>query len=63
MPPWPPEGFNFDAELSKLKCKRVTFDKWEVEDDVDEHGLRSWPRATRPEEEARKERIKIKAKN
>ncbi|EZG78222.1 putative unchacterized apicomplexan-specific serine rich low complexity protein [Gregarina niphandrodes] len=35
---WPPKDFDYEKELAERKLKRVGFEQWEAEDDVDEQG-------------------------
>eukprot|EP01056_Protomagalhaensia_sp_Gyna25_P003719 Protomagalhaensia_sp_Gyna_25__3718@NODE_333_length_3839_cov_163_903947_g260_i0_p1_GENE_NODE_333_length_3839_cov_163_903947_g260_i0NODE_333_length_3839_cov_163_903947_g260_i0_p1_ORF_typecomplete_len552_score105_06_NODE_333_length_3839_cov_163_903947_g260_i09542609 len=39
MDDWPPPTFDFAAELKKRKLKQVSFDQWEVADDIDLEGF------------------------
>eukprot|EP00920_Eleutheroschizon_duboscqi_P032638 GHVT01078700.1.p1 GENE.GHVT01078700.1~~GHVT01078700.1.p1 ORF type:complete len:437 (+),score=146.66 GHVT01078700.1:1335-2645(+) len=38
LPPWPPIGFDYKAELENRKLKQVTLEEYEDMDDVDKNG-------------------------
>ncbi|XP_053993789.1 uncharacterized protein LOC128884412 isoform X2 [Hylaeus volcanicus] len=39
MDPWPPENYDYDAELARRKYKVVPLHQWEAADDVDSQGF------------------------
>jgi hypothetical protein len=39
LDPWPPENYDYEAELARRKYKVVSLHQWEAADDIDSQGF------------------------